>query len=241
MQKPLAALALAAAAAALAGCPNPNLYSTPRTVAPGSFAHTIALEALGYEGDIPIPDDPKTPQNETAVEHHRAGSPLPPSYQLRLGLLSDIDAGIQIRNLSSPGVDFKWNPLRGFFDLALDPGIQYMLIGNTNTTGESVTAHVFYFHAPVLLGINPTSWLSVVAVPGFSYGLDLGELAGDNLASTVRGPLFRGSLGMQFRIWENFAVHPEASVLKRLDGPGFAITGGVGFNFGSIPGFDDRK
>jgi hypothetical protein len=166
---------------------------------------------------------------------------MPPSYQLRIGLNEIVDAGIQLRNLSSPGVDVKWNPIRGFFDLALAPALQYILIGNTNTTGENVTAHVFYVHAPLLLGINPSSWLSVVAAPGFSYGLDLGELAGDNLASTVRGPLFRGSIGAQFRVWENFAVHPEASVLKSLDGPGLAITGGVGFNFGSIPSFDDRN
>jgi hypothetical protein len=225
----------------LSGCPNPSLYTTPRTVAPGSFVHSITLEGFGYIGESKRPDDPRTPANEEAAERRSGFTPTLPSYQLRIGVLPTIDIGIHIHNLSSLGADFKWNPIRGFFDLAIDPAFQYFTIGNTVGPGESITAHVFYFHAPVLLAINPTEWMSVVMTPGFTYGFYTGQVVGADMASTIKGALFRGSLGLQFRIWENFAIHPEASILKALEGPGITYNVGVGFNFGSLPSYEDRK
>lgn len=224
----------------LPGCPNPNLYSTPRTVSPGRFSHTVALEGFGYVGEEEIPDDPKTPANEAHLERRSGYTPSLPSYLFRYGLTDNLDIGLHLHNVSSLGLDFKWNPVRGIFDFALDPAFQYFTIAGTTNQKQNITGHVFYFHAPILLGINPSEWFSIVMTPGMSYGLKTGQLAGEDTASTTRGALFRGGLGFQFRVWDNFAVHPEVTVLKALEGPGISFSTGIGFNFGSIPGFEDR-
>lgn len=239
-----ASVALAVfAALTLPGCPNPSLYSTPRTVAPGRFVHSVSLEGFGYYGEIEArPDNPQTPENERLTERRSSFLPSLPSYQLRIGALDTVDIGIHFHNLSSLGTDFKWNPIRGFFDFALDPAFQYFIVTTDGPTdAESATAHVFYFHVPVLLAVNPTEWLSVVVVPGFTYGFHTERLLGNDLASTVKGPLFRGEAGLQFRIWDDFAVHPSASVLKTFEGPGVSYNVGIGFNFGSLPSYEDRK
>lgn len=226
--------------AGLCGCPNPNLYSTPRTVSPGRFAHTVALEGFGYSGDKQIADDPNTSANEARTVRSTGYLPSLPSYLFRYGLLDSVDIGLHLHNVSSLGFDIKWNPLRGVFDLAVDPAFQYFTIAGTTNEKQNIMGHVFYFHAPVLLGINPSEWFSIVLTPGISYGLKSGQLVGEDTASTTLGAMFRGGLGFQFRIWENFAVHPEVSVLKSLEGPALSFSTGIGFHFGSIPGFEDR-
>lgn len=222
------------------GCPNPNLYSTPRTVSPGRFSHTVALEGYGYIGDEQIPDDPNTPVNEARKERRKSYLPSLPSYLFRYGLLDNVDIGLHLHNVSSLGLDLKWNPVRGLFDLALDPAFQYFAIAGTTNQKENIVGHLFYFHAPILLGINPSEWFSIVLTPGVSYGLKAGSLAGEDTASTTLGAMFRGGIGFQFRVWDNFAVHPEVTVLKSFEGPGTSFSTGIGFNFGSIPGFGDR-
>lgn len=61
-----------------------------------------------------------------------------------------LDIGAHVHNLSSFGVDLKVNPVRGVFDLAVDPGLQYFYVGS-----DDVSVHVLYLHAPVMLGVNP--------------------------------------------------------------------------------------
>ncbi|WP_437512023.1 hypothetical protein [Sorangium sp. So ce1099] len=44
----LAISAVTLSSALLSGCPNPNSYATPRTVAPGEIATTLSLESYGF-------------------------------------------------------------------------------------------------------------------------------------------------------------------------------------------------
>src|SRR5215831_11711723 len=39
---------LVASALVLLGCPNPNTYTTPRTIGSGHFQHSLAAEAWGF-------------------------------------------------------------------------------------------------------------------------------------------------------------------------------------------------
>ncbi|HSN97885.1 MAG TPA: hypothetical protein VLS89_06290 [Candidatus Nanopelagicales bacterium] len=212
-------MALAALATGLCGCPNPNSYGTPRTVAPGELSHSVAVEGFGYtnEGD---------------------GGFLPtlPSYQLRIGATDFMDVGVQVRNLTSLGVDVKLNPVRGVFDLAVDPGAQYFFV----TSGDA-TVHVAYLHAPLMLGLNPSDWFSVVLTPGFTYGIIGGSFdnGSESASQTVDGAILRGGLGLNFRISDGFAIHPEGTVMKMLEGDGLVYNVGIGFNFGALPSFAD--
>jgi hypothetical protein len=227
---------------ALCGCPAPNSYATPRTVDPGHVAHSVALEGLGYQNTLQG-DDPSTP-DERETEFRTGGFiPTFPSYQVRIGVADRFDIGVHLHNLSSLGADFKYNPVKGVFDLALDPGFQWFTFGSgsTGANGEDDTVHIFYFHVPLMMAVNPTDWFTVVLTPGFTYGLFVGEIFGDNADTTIGGALFRGSLGFQFRVSDKFAIHPEMTILKSFETAGTIISAGIGFNFGSIPGYKDLR
>ncbi|AUX21247.1 hypothetical protein SOCEGT47_017270 [Sorangium cellulosum] len=221
----------------LLGCPNPNSYQTPRTVEPGKISHSVSLESFGYIGETAAAVDPET----GAVTETRTTSgflPTLPSYQLRAGLTDMLDIGAHVHNLSSMGFDLKVNPVRGVFDLAVDPGAQYFYV----TSGES-SVHVLYLHAPLMLGVNPTDWFSIVVTPGVTYGLVSGEFSteDEDSAATADGLLVRGGLGLQFRVSEGFAIHPEITMMKSLEGSGLVYNFGLGFNFGALPSYKDLQ
>ncbi|HZF54335.1 MAG TPA: hypothetical protein VE093_37070 [Polyangiaceae bacterium] len=90
-----------------------------------------------------------------------------------------------------------------------------------------------------MMAVNPTDWFTVVLTPGFTYGLFTSDVFGEAATRSIDGAMFRGSLGFQFRIGERFAIHPEISLLKSFEGAGTVINAGLGFNFGSIPGYKD--
>lgn len=222
----------------LSGCPNPNTYATPRTVAPGKIAHSVSLESLGYMGEKEeIDDDPNTTAIETKRTKTSGFLPNLPSYQLRAGLTDMLDIGAHVHNLSSLGVDLKVNPVRGVFDLAVDPGLQYFVVSS-----NEASVHILYLHAPLMLGVNPADWFSIVVSPGVTYALASGDVATDDeAAASVSGLLLRGSLGFQFRTSDSFAIHPEISMLKSVEGPGLVYNFGIGFNFGALPSYKDLQ
>ncbi|WP_438028202.1 hypothetical protein [Sorangium sp. So ce233] len=242
MQKPSARLlalpAVLLVGSLLCGCPNPNSYGTPRTVAPGKVAHSVSLESYGFIAPVEdIEVDPNT--GETTPTRRTASGFLPtlPSYQLRAGLTDMLDIGAHLHNLSSFGVDFKVNPVRGIFDLAVDPGLQYFYVASNDAS-----VHVLYLHAPVMLGVNPADWFSIVVTPGVTYGLASGDIAGDDEAAAASdGLLLRGGLGFQFRTSDSFAIHPEITMMKSVEGPGLIYNFGIGFNFGALPSYKDLQ
>lgn len=234
--------ALLAATSALCGCPNPNTYGTPRTVAPGKVSHSVAVEGFGVTGtttSTTTTTDPDTGETRTTTEKKDVGLFLPnlPSYQLRVGVAEKFDIGLHLYNLTSLGADFKWNPIRGIFDLAVDPGFQYFYASNAD---ESV--HVLYMHAPLMLAVNPTDWLSVVLTPGVVYGLASADISGEDSVSNATGLLIRAGLGVQFRITDRFAIHPEFTMMKSLEDSNATLYNfGIGFNFGALPSYADLR
>ncbi|WP_438019145.1 hypothetical protein WMF18_08795 [Sorangium sp. So ce315] len=222
----------------LCGCPNPNSYGTPRTVAPGKIAHSISLESYGYIGEtLDVDVDPNTGATTSTPRTTSGFAPTFPSYQLRAGLTDMLDIGAHLHNLTSFGVDLKVNPVRGIFDLAVDPGLQYFFL-----TTNDASVHVVYLHAPVMLGVNPADWFSIVVTPGVTYALASGDVVGDDEAASVGdGLLLRGGLGFQFRTSDSFAIHPEITMMKSVEGPGLVYNFGIGFNFGALPSYKDLQ
>ena len=224
-------LLVAGAAGALLGCPNPNTYGTPRTVEPGKVTHTVAAEAWGATGETP---------GGASVG---GTTPAPPTYQARIGVADSVDIGLRLANFSSLGADVKLNPLRGNFDLAVAPGVQWFKI-----TVGTASASVYYLHLPLLLGINLNEMFSIVATPGLLYSVvsgSTGTASGKDAAATTKGVFARFGLGLDIRLANNrFALHPEITAMRNLQGDEGKVTiymMGLGFNFGSLPKFDDVK
>jgi hypothetical protein len=210
------------------GCPSPNTYGTPRTVAPGKFAHTAALE--GYGGTYVTRDAKGNESTESALV------PTLPTYQLRAGVADRVDLGFRISNLTSLGGDAKFNIVRSeVFDLALDPGVQWIHLKVGDASSE-----IFYFHAPLLLGFNLGKRVSIVATPGAVYNLVSSEMigtGGDGLTS-AGGIFARLGLGLNLRFSDHFAMQPEVTAMRGFgDGEAWLFSVGLGFNFGTLPLF----
>ena len=134
---------------------------------------------------------------------------------------------------SSFGADIKWNPVRGDFDLALAPGFQVARLSSGDVSGT-----IGYINAPLILGFNPTDWLSLVPTVGATMAFTSAEdLSTNDAAITGTGFLLRTGFGASFRVSEGFAIQPEVTGLIDPETGGVFLSYGVGFNFGELPAF----
>lgn len=232
---------LAGVLVCLSGCPSPNSYGTPRTVESGKVAHTVALEAIGVSYKT-IDTAAGVPAGQLKTE--TVFLPTFPTYQLRLGVADNVDIGFRVSNLSSLGADGKFNFLRSkSFDLALDPGFQWMFLPVANSAGGTSTINLFYFHLPLLAGINFSKSVSLVLSPGVLYALALGTFNGGsglNGGIAAGGFLGRMGIGLNIRPSSRFSIQPEFTVMHAFnDAASNVFSAGLGFNFGNLPNFDD--
>src|ERR1019366_3340910 len=136
----------------LCGCPNPNTYTTPRTLDPGKVQWQIAPEAIGVNYNQTVNG---TTQSASAI------LPMVPTFGARVGMVDGFDMGFRLTNLDSASVDGKIRLVKSQFDVALDPGLQGFYVSANGTA-----AGVLYMHLPVLLGLNLSENVSIVASPG---------------------------------------------------------------------------
>jgi hypothetical protein len=202
------------------GCPNPNSFTTPRTVPVGKVEHTISVEALGANAG-----------DDSVVV------PVPPSYTARIGLADRLELGLHASHMTSLGADLKWNPVRSeAFDLAFDPGGQFFYILSSNGN-----VFIYYLHAPFLLGFNLSPAVSIVVTPGISMVGASASVSGNSSTTTGTtsgtGFMGRGGIGFDFRTSKKFALHPEVTVLMPFDTKGYIFLAGLGFNFGTLPDY----
>lgn len=166
---------------------------------------------------------------------------LPPSYQLRLGVVDTVDIGVRLAHVSSLGLDVKWNFVKtDLFDMAVDPSIQVWYFDSCSTDGDP-HAQV-YGNLPLLFGINVNDSLSIVPTLGITYGCASRTTLFGNSPSddaNIRGVMGRGGLGLEFRVSHRFGLHPELTYLRYL-GPDSKpaiswMVFGLGLNFGALP------
>ncbi len=206
-------------------CPNPNTYTTPRTAGSGKINHSLAPEAWGVTGTV-------------------SGTfPTLPTYTLRIGVGDRFEIGGRVANMSSLGADLKWNFLRSKgFDAAFDPAFQVFQIGVNDSSGTSSKITVSYLHVPLLLGLNLSRAVTLVATPGFVYAITSAEVTSTDSSdqAAASGALARMGFGADFRVNQGFAIHPEITFMRGLGSEATMLyIIGVGFNFGSLPNFDD--
>jgi len=218
------------AAPALAGCPSPNIYGTPRTLAPGAITHTFAFEANHYSGQYPAASGTGTTS--------RLEPSIPVTYMLRAGVAEQIDLGVRIGDLSSLGLDVKGNFLRSkVIDLAVDPGAQMLpLLGDR---GHAMV----HAQVPLLVGINFSRAASLVVSPGIAYVAPFDAVSTESDRVRILGEAgLRGRLGLgvNMRFSNFFALQPEVTTIRSFDSTKATIVAiGLGFSLGQLPSFDD--
>ena len=227
----------------LTGCPNPNLYTTPRTLEPGKLQWNLAAEGIGASYTQTVTTGvAANGTTTTATQTQSFGSPMVPSFGIRYGIIDGLELGAHLQNMDSLEADLKVRLLKGTLDLAVDPGVQgfyYSFSVNNETTSLAVT----YLHLPLLVGVNLNRSISLVASPGFAYAAasasasDAGGVSG---AAGTSGPIGRLGVGIDFRIGQHFALHPEVTFLKAFsDNQALLYIFGLGFNFGAMPDYSD--
>ena len=228
-----ARVASAAAAIALCtGCPDPNIYGTPRTTPAGKVAHTVAFQFANYNFDN---------GNQVGDATEDTNTLFPPSYQLRIGVVDTLDVGFRVAYANSLGADVKWNFVKtDIFDMAFAPGIQAWYYDSCSADGG--THGQVYANLPLLFGFNLNESVSFVPTAGITYGCTARITLFGNTPSDradIRGVMVRGGLGVEFRLSPRFALHPEVTYLNYVDSdsrPAISwLVFGLGLNFGSLP------
>jgi hypothetical protein len=224
----------------LSGCPNPNMYTTPRTLDPGKVQWQVAPEVIGvsYKATTTTSDANGNPVASTT--NVTAVLPMIPSFGVRVGLVEGLDLGVRLQNFDSLAADLKIRLLRGRFDVAIDPGLQGFY-ESLNGTGVGVV----YLHAPVLLAYNFSEKASLVLSPGFVYSLvtaTVNDASGVTGSASASGAYGRLGLGFDFRVIPALAIHPEITFMQEFGNENALIwIGGVGFNIGAQPDYSDLR
>ncbi len=222
---------------ALSGCPNPNTYTTPRTLDPGTVQSQVAGEGMGvdYKVSHGSTDSSGNPIKTDVL----AGLPMLPTLGVRFGVAEGLEIGLRLPNGEPFAIDTKIRLLKGPLDVALDPGLQLYLASVNNNSFAAL-----YLHAPVLLGFNLSRNVSLVLSPGLAYAENTGTnvyATGVAGSSTAAGFMARLGVGFDFRVNRRFAVHPEVTLMRQFTGSEDLLlcVGGIGFNFGAQPDYSD--
>jgi hypothetical protein len=239
----------------LAGCPNPNLYTTPRTLARGQFQAQVALETMGARYTSYSPQYANGAQllgQPLLAFHNEAAAPVLPSVGIRFGVEDGLEMGFRSPNLDSLAADAKIRLFKGRFDVAVDPGIQtYAEFENCepfNLTQCSSTWGVYDLSVPLLLGFNFSERVSVVLSPGVSYAAVAGPggFGGDTAsevlagAGVIPGTMARFGVGLDIRVFRRLAIHPEVTFQRSFGDDHLLLWfAGIGFNMGAQPDYSD--
>lgn len=228
----------------LPGCPNPNLYTTPRTLDPGQVQWQLAPEVIGATYNATTTTTTTNANGTSTITSQSSPQsfvlPMVPTFGARVGVADGFELGARLQNFDSLALDGKIRLLKGSFDVALDPGLQGFYI-NVNNVG----AGVVYMHLPVLLGVNLSKTVSIVASPGIVYAVatasDSGS-TGATGAATAAGLFGRFGLGLDIRTSKHFAIHPEVTVMREFQDVDATLwVAGLGFNFGAQPDYSDLE
>jgi hypothetical protein len=226
----------AGAAMLLCGCPNPNTYTVPRTLDPGKLQVLVAPEVIGLNANAPCVNG----MGQTVNCNQSVVLPMVPTVGIRYGAVQGFDFGVRIPNLDSLAADGKIQLLRGQFDIALDPGLQFFYIAVNN-----VGAGVLYLHLPVLLGLNLSDTVTLVGSPGVTYTIATATAtgaSGTQAGATSTGLSARFGLGVNIRVAKNFSLQPEVTFLKGFGDSNLLLwVGGIGFNIGAQPNYSDMS
>ncbi len=240
------ALSVAGLAVLLTSCLNPSSYGTPRTIPVGKVQQALSWEYFSYRR---VPAAAVTLAGADPYYDAHSGitadnMPAFPSFGLRYGLGERLDIGFRIANSTSLGSDLKWNFFRSdVLDLALDPGFQTFLLSDTFDAGRTLSPH-FLLMSPLSLGINASPEFSIVPSLGLAYGFNPGRPSSNGTfeeVSTIDASFLQAGIGLDFRVTDGFAIHPEISMLRSLasenDSRVTWYTFGVGFKWGALPDY----
>jgi hypothetical protein len=207
----------------LCGCPDPNVYGTPRTLEPGDLQVQISMSGFGG-----------TANGKTDF------STGLPSIGFRLGVADRFDVGARVSDFSSLEGDAKFNFLRGRVDMALDPSAHVLY-----SDLHSAPIGALQLHLPLLIGLNFDEYSTLVLTPGFVATMATADAVGTGLSMAEAAPLSPGvgarlGLGLNLRGSHRFSWQPEVTVWHDFNAvQSWVYVFGIGLNIGAQPAYED--
>jgi hypothetical protein len=204
----------------LGACPNPNTYTSPRTMRAGDVQLLAAAEGYAMIDHDDIDDETQTDVLPSA-----------PTVGVRYAMFDSAEVGLRAVNLSSLALDTKVQLHRGEIDVALDPGVQWFS-AEIEYDGKSYSSNVFHAYVPVLIGWNLGRRATLVMSPGVALQVEVFE-------EVEKRWLAMGGIGINLRATRRLALQPQVTAAwDVLDGKTGFVTAGIGFSFGGQPDFD---
>jgi hypothetical protein len=113
-------------------------------------------------------------------------------------------------------------------------------------SGSSETELLLEPYGLVLVGINLSPTVTLVASPGLGYGLATWRLtrssSGAEIAAGAAGFMAGLGLGVDIHTGKHLAFHPEVTVMRVFDGAQtFMGIVGLGLNMGAMPDYSDLE
>lgn len=207
-------IAIALTGVTCASCTAQSLYTTPRTVGEDKVQWIAAPEVHFTTLDKP---PPRCERRE--VDDDSCGGPgggfggrwIPmPQFTHRVGVSERLEIGLFFP--AGAGVDLKWHAIHaGPFDLALMPRLSFVVatLRSREPPEDNRSFSGTMVQMPVLASLTAGP-LAFVVSPGPVEVFDFGE----RLTHGVRL-----GFGVQWRILDHFALHPEASLIEEYAGP----------------------
>jgi len=205
----------------LGGCPTFYNMGTAKTLAEGEmeFNATLVYNAISVEAsglsddsnDAGAPDPAGDPKSSNATDDTATATIAIPyiDFGYRYGIAENMDLGFGIKGFGRTSVDFKIGLVdTGMVGIAIDPEIGGLFLG----VGDAAIGYL-QFDLPILIDIRPNDSLTITATLKYT---GLMPFAGDEVAL---GHFIGGTIGVDIKIGDAFALHPFGGITYVLDTP----------------------
>jgi hypothetical protein len=206
-------------------CFTTNTYLVPDTLPPGQTTFTAAVDGWVFRRKYDVPGDPFPERHVDST-----GFAVVPHVMARVGVVSRIDAGLDLGPNSPVRADVKVQLVEGDIGVAVAGVARYLQVQDTPTSGDASSGSL---ELPVIVGVHLTHELMIVASPGIVWMMGKTPKVPFTFSKDeafTRAQYAQMAFGPVVELSPRFSLFPEVMWMRSLSGPVTSwITLGVGF------------
>jgi hypothetical protein len=174
----------------LSGCPTTYNMGTARTLGVERMEFTSTLVYNGLDLDALVPSESSSDMGTIAIPFVDFG--------FRYGVAENMDLGLSLKGFGKAGIDLKINLLdTGDIALSIDPELSGTQLGD---------AGIVQFDLPVLVDFILSDAMTVTVAVKYTGWMPFSG------ADATLTHFVGGTLGLDIKLGDNFAMHPFAGV-----------------------------
>ena len=190
----------------LSGCPTTYNMGTAKTLGAGEMEFDSTIVYQGIDVEALITGEPGTVVGIPFVD-----------FGFRYGIADIMDVGISVKGFGKAGIDFKVNLLdTDAISLSVDPEFSGFTSETTelDANGDEITetGGLLQIDLPVLVDFKLDEDLTLTLAAKYTAYMNMGD---DGGMSHFLG----GTLGLDIKVSEDFAIHPFAGVTYWVEAP----------------------